>query len=869
MDYTGTTLGHYRIDSKIGEGGMGVVYRAHDTRLDRIVALKFVRAEVAAQPERLNRFRQEAVLLAALNHPNIGAIYGLEEQAGQFYLVLEFVDGETLAQRLQRGPLATRETVQFCRQIAKALSEAHEKGIIHRDLKPSNIKLTPDGSVKVLDFGVAKALSKPRGEDPETDTREGTVLGTLGYMSPEQMLGQPVTRSADIWAFGCVLVEMLSGQPAFRRTTPSEIRAAVLRGEPDWSSLPSGTPAALRTLAAVCLELDPMERLRHVGDARLLLDAAATEIGTGGSDARRVDPKPPSWRPWAAVVLTMLSVVVGYWLARVRLPVEAPGPVRLALAPPPGLEPVLAFGPTVAISPDGRTVAFVWENGTGPMLYLKRPEDLEARPMTGTRGARSPFFSPTSQWVGFYDEDDRRLKRVSVGGGEPAAIASSNFLRGAVWAPDDSVVFAAADGLFRVAADGGEPVRVTTAELGPHMWPELLRGGNVVLFSRLSTKGSFDEADIVAVDLRGGPAKVVISGAYYARYVPTGHLVFVQGDSLLAAPFDEQAVSVTGPAVTLLKNVWTSSWTGYADFAISATGTLVYVAGGPHPATATLASVDRLGASSPLVNESRAYRVPRVSPDGRHVAVTLVDRQVDIWTYDLSRNVLNRLTDSPSWDAYPIWDPLMQWVAFSSTRDGVAAIYRQHLRANTVEKLVATASPTYPNSWSGRLLAYEEANPQTGLDLWVYSFDSGTSTVFLRTPFNESKAEFSPDGRFIAYESTEDGQQTEVYVRPYPAVNPRRKVSTNGGTSPRWGPRGSELYYRIAGRVLAVPMKLTPDVQVGRPRELVAGPYGGYDPSPNGQAFVVVQHMLPGDPPTRINLVMNWFDELKRAGAPR
>jgi dipeptidyl aminopeptidase/acylaminoacyl peptidase len=366
-----------------------------------------------------------------------------------------------------------------------------------------------------------------------------------------------------------------------------------------------------------------------------------------------------------------------------------------------------------------------------------------------------------------------------------------------------------------VPAGGGVPKAVTRSEAGQQWWPTLLPGGRVALFTSLPARGTFDEADIVAVGLTGGSPKVILRSAYYPRYSPTGHLTFVQGDSVLAAPFDAESLTVTGPAVTLLKGVWISSWMGYADFAFSETGTLVYVSGGPHPTRATLASVDRAGNANTLINEQRAYRVPRVSPDGRQVAVTLVDQQVDIWTYDLFRKSLNRLTDSPSWDAYPQWQPGMQWMAFSSMRDGLAGIYRQDLRNGTVEKLVAAQHPTYPRSWSpdGRLLAYDEENPQTGLDIWIYSMDSRSPTVFLRTPYNESGAEFSPDGRFIAYESGEAGEHA--------------------------------------------------------PRELFNGPYGAFDALPNGQSFVMVKEMAAGDPPTQINFVLNWFDELKRVTAIR
>ncbi|MGH2436429.1 MAG: protein kinase domain-containing protein [bacterium] len=865
----GEALGHYRIVEQIGEGGMGVVYRAHDTRLNRAVAIKVLRPEVATNADRLARFKREAHLLAALNHPNVAAIHGLEEHAGTFFLVLELVEGETLAQRLARGPLGVRETIDIARQIAGAMEAAHEKGIVHRDLKPGNVKVKSDGTVKVLDFGLARALEDDKhGDDPtaaDARTREGVILGTPAYMSPEQARGGPVDSATDIWAFGCVLFEMLTGAKAFDGASDADVRAAVLLGDLPWASL-AGTPSSLRTLVTYCLVRDRKNRLRHMADVRLFLDSAETGASSVTDQADASPPRPAWLRPVAVGGLTILGLVGGFAVARFLGRSEPLTAIHLPTAPPSGLAPRLGFGPSVAVSPDGRTAVYVLESGTHSMLYLKRLDDLEARPIGGTQGGRSPFFSPRGEWVGFYDEDDRKLKRVSIGGGEPVVIADADFRVGAAWAPDDTILFASNYGLVRVPAAGGTPQPVTKAEAAQHRWPTLLPGGRVALFTSSAARGTFDQADIVAVDLNGGSPKLVLKSAYYPHYAPTGHLIFVQGDSVVAAPFDPESLAVTGPAVALLKDLWVSSWTGYADFAFSDTGTLVYISGGRQPTRSTLVSVDRTGKARPLLDERRAYRVPRVSPDGRQVAVTLVDQQVDIWTYDLFRKTLNRLTDSPSWDAFPLWEPGARWMAFSSTRDGLASIYRQDLRNGTVEKLVAARYPTYPSSWSpdGRLLAYWEENPETGLDIWIYSIDSRSRKVFLRSPYNESNPEFSPDGRFIAYESGEAGGQTEIYMRPYPEINPRRKVSANGGRSPRWGSNGKELFYRVGGKLMALDIETRPDLLHGAPRELFDGPYGQYDALPNGQSFVMVQEMATGDPPTRINFVLNWFEELKR-----
>jgi dipeptidyl aminopeptidase/acylaminoacyl peptidase len=870
---TGRMLGHYRIVQKIGEGGMGVVYRGQDIRLGRPVAIKVLRQELATNPERVARLKREAHILASLNHSNIAAIYGFEEDGENSFLAMEFVEGATLADHIAHGRLRTREAIDVARQIGRAIEEAHDKGIVHRDLKPANVKITPDGTVKVLDFGLAKALE----DEPDSNgssfadvkTRDGLIMGTAAYMSPEQTRGLRVGRETDIWAYGCVLFEMLTGKKAFSGRTPADVEVAILAGEPAWELLSPDTPPSLRTLLHCCLEPEPKKRLRHIGDAHLLLEAATESSALSSERARAAHKR--RGRQW---LLAMSGLVAIGLLGAIAFPrfvarVDQPGPMHLPMAPPLPLRPNLRFGPSVAVSPDGRAVVYVLESGTTTMLYLKRLEDVEARPMQGTEGARTAFFSPGSgEWIGFYDEDGRKLKKVSVRGGEPIPIMEADFQRGAVWASDDTILFASSSGLVRVPASGGKPQSVTTAGASEHGFPTLLPGGRVVLFTRQPDRGNYDdEADIMAVRLPDGTPKVVLRSAYYPRYSMTGHLIFVQGDAVLAAPFDTESLEVTGPSVTVLKDLWISKVNGYANLAFSDTGTLVYISGGPHPSQATLVSVDRTGKDTTLIADRRAYRLPRVSPDGRQIALTLIDRQLDIWIYDLNRQTLNRVTDSPAWDGYPIWERGGRWITFSSMRDGLPSIYRQDLVNGTVEQLVKTNSPAYSaGSWSpdGKRLAYAEEDPQTGFDIWIYSLDTRSRQPFLRTPFNEANPEFSPDGRFIAYESSEEGRQTDVYVRPYPAINPRKKISTNGGTEPRWGPNGRELFYRIGGKLMAVDIQTTPELVAGVPSELFEGPYGGYDVLPNGRSFVMVREMAADDPPTRINLVVNWFEELKQ-----
>jgi Tol biopolymer transport system component len=525
----------------------------------------------------------------------------------------------------------------------------------------------------------------------------------------------------------------------------------------------------------------------------------------------------------------------------------------------------LALGPTLAISRDGETLAYVLERGTTAMLYVKNSDDLEPRAMAGTEGARTPFFSADGRWIGFFDTDDRKLKKVSRAGGEPIPIADADYQWGAAWTKDDVIVFSSIyTGLVRVSAEGGPTEPVTKAGVFQHSWPRLL-GDELVLFTIFGERGNFDESSIAVVPLSGGAPRVVLESGYFPHYAPTGHLIFVQGDSVMAAPFDPRALKVTAPAVPVLDGVWTSPWTGYADFAFSDTGTLVYVSGGPNRARATLVSVTRDGTASPLGQEVRPFGTPRLSADGRQLAVTIGDRQVDAWSYDLVQSSLHRLTYSPSWDAFPLWDPRGEWVAFSSMQEGLPAVYRKNLRTDAVEKLAGANHPAYPGSWSvdGKLLAYWEENPETGLDIWIHSLETG-SEPFLRTVHNESDPEFSPDGRFIAYESNETGKMIEIYARPYPEGHPATKISNEGGRSPRWREDGKEIYYIVDGRVMAVSVEAGPGLVASAPRELFAGPYGRYyDVAPDGLKFFMIEETSDDASPTHVNYIVNWFEKLK------
>ncbi len=681
----GTTLGPYAVTAKIGEGGMGEVYQATDTKLNRQVALKILPEAFAADPDRLARFQREAQVLASLNHPNIATIHGLEETEDTRALVLELVEGPTLAERIAQGPIPLDETVAIASQIADALEAAHEQGVIHRDLKPANVKVKDDGTVKVLDFGLAKALEASPGSDPSQSptltaaaTQMGVIMGTAAYMAPEQAKGKPVDKRADVWAFGCVLFEMLTGRRPFRGDDISTTLARVIDRDPDWDELPASLPPVIPIYLRRCLEKDPKQRVHDVADVRLAL-AGAFDVPAPPAVER---PEPvaavPQLQVWqrpipAAVAALVIAAIAGGMVWGLVRPAPAPaGTVaRFPFILPEG--DVMGIADGMALSPDGRMLVYAGEREGVQQLFVRRRDQMTVRPLGGTEGARHPFFSPEGAWVGFFA--DGSLKKVALAGGPPVTLcAAGGFLGGATWGPDDTIVFASFDAyaLMQVSAAGGEPRPLTAPSEGTfHRWPTFVPGGEAVLY----TRGTLDALEVAVVSVDTGAQQTLVQGSD-GTVTASGHLVFGREASLWAVPFDTDQLTVSGEPTPMVEGVQVNQ-NGWAQYEVADDGTLVYLpTAGDDADQAELVWVDRVtGDETPLGAPLRAYRSARISPDGTRVAIEIRDQQDDIWVWDLTGGTLTRLTLDAGGDFVGIWTRDSQRVIFSSTRAGLPALF--------------------------------------------------------------------------------------------------------------------------------------------------------------------------------------------------
>jgi len=876
----GAQLGPYEIVSPIGAGGMGEVYRAKDTKLGRDVALKILPESFVHDPERIARFRREAHVLAALNHPHIAQIHCLEEANGSQFLVLELVDGESLDKRISSGPIHVEEALRIAKQIAEALEAAHEKGIIHRDLKPANIALTKNGHVKVLDFGLAKAAADGLAVDPESptmtvgSTREGLILGTAAYMSPEQALGKPVDRRTDIWAFGCVLYEMLTGRRAFGGETVTHAVAAILEREPDWSALPPATPPRARQLLQRCLEKDPRRRLHHVADARIELEDLHA-VRPPAAELPRAAPAAGQrqWRPTVLVVAAAAAIVAGGAVAlRYLTPSPLTGPAtRLSISASGRITPQLS----AAISPEGRRVAFVSTDADGrSMMWIRALDSLQARVVPGTEDAAHPFWSPDGRSLGFIAGG--KLKRVDAeGGGVQTLAETGGFRTGGAWNRGGVIIFSpAGQQLAAVPASGG-PVSHLAAS---GIWPSFLPDDRHFLYW---SSGSAEPRSrgVYVGSLNSSVTKQLISSDFKGAYAAPGYLLFVRDETLLAQSFDADRLELRGEPTVVAEGVWGASTAAQASFSVSPTGTLAYVNATLH--NMQVLAFDRSGRpQGPVTQPDRYFDVvPQLSPSGKQMAIARGPYgHESIWLFDLATSTSSRLTLNPDWSHTPVWSSDGARVIFMSGRGPGVAGSRLNLKnVNGVgqdEVLLELTPPAAAALWDwssdGRFIVYSVVGEARRVaDLWVLPLDGARKPYpFLQSAFHKTQAQIAPNGKWIAYTSYESGKD-EVYVQSFPLPGSKRQISIDGGVQPRWRRDGAELFYLALNQTLmAVPIKddgrfeAGPPVPLFRTKMLPQGSqstwfFTAYDVTADGRRFVL--NVPPEDPGPPITVVLNWM----------
>jgi serine/threonine-protein kinase len=897
-DLAGQKIGSFEVGEVIGRGGMGVVYLARDTKLDRSVAIKSMPAELQADSTAQMRFKREAKLLASLNHPNIAVIHDIIEQdAGSGYLVLEYIPGQTLTERIAHKALKLQDALSIGRQVAEALLGAYEQGVTHRDLKPGNIKITPEGRVKVLDFGLAKAVATQ--ERPEsTITQPGRIVGTPAYMSPEQARGNPTDHRTDIWSFGCVMYEMLTGHLPFDGETATDTVARILERQPDWQALPQKTPANIRVMLRRCLEKNSQQRLQHIGDAAieinetLNLPGAVPPVTTSSASiSPATDKRLLIGAVAACLVLMAMAASLTTWILKpstsplssqvVRFPVALPQSQQAAYSNP-------LYG-KLALSPDGGRIAYIAsENGIN-QLFVRELDSVETRRILGTEDAHSPFFSPDGNWVAFFTEG--RLKKVSLETGIVLDICFvSPVSHGGCWARTDNTIYftrGPSSGLSKVSAQGEQtPVPVTNPDRADgqmlHTMPTALPGGKDILFT-IATDENQDKWRIALLSVETNNWRQLSlrgSNAHYVEYGGIGYLVYAGLDSLLAVPFDLKDRRVTGSEVKVIEGVSTGT---AALFSLSANGTLVYASEGIEISKSILVWVDLQGKKEQLPLAPDTYAGPRLSPDGQQLAVIKVPTSAtsDIFIGRLARPALTRITDNPSFDLWPVWGPVSKRITYGSARidnNRIPSLFSVSADGSGEEPLteVNPKEGQLPCSWSGdeQKLAFvsvgNEADEISSFDIWVLSMEDGRQArKFLTTRYNEKMPAFHPRGDWIAYTSDISGRY-EVYVRRYPSGNDRRQISFDSGDEPIWDPSGKTLYYRSGNTMKAVAIEVETSFSLGEPNDLFTefvernSMVRNYDFDPVNRRFIMVKPLQEESTPTQINVVLNWFEELKR-----
>jgi Tol biopolymer transport system component len=889
---SGTKFGSYEVVAQIGAGGMGEVYQAHDTKLARDVAIKVLPEGVAHDTERLARFQREAKMLAALNHPNIATIFGLEQSGATHYLVMELVPGDTLQLRVKRdGPVPVEEALAIAKQIAEALEAAHEKGIIHRDLKPANVKLTPEGKVKVLDFGLAKAFAGDASTEDMSNsptlsmaaTMQGVILGTAAYMSPEQARGKAVDKRTDIWAFGCVLYELLTGKQTFHGEDVTDILAAVVRAEPDWTLLPTNISPSIRVLLQRCLRKDKRQRTPDAATIRIEIeDAIAAPKDSGAAQAASV---PGSKLPWAvaAALVVLLVVMAGVWWRSTR-PVEQPLRPLVRLDVDLGSDVSLGspYGANAILSPDGTRIVYVSQN----QLYTRRLDQPNATELAGTQRAYAPFFSPDGQWVAFFKGG--QLQKISVDGGAVESLCVATDGQGGSWGEDGNIIVAlnTVGGLSRIPSAGGPPTPVTDLQRGEyqHIWPQILPGGKAVLFTVLTTTGTAGADNVEVMSLVDHQRKTLVRGGTFGRYLPTGHLIYMNRGTLFAVPFDVVRLEIHGTPVAVLDQVGYNAIDGSAQIAFSQTGTLIYLSGGANSGLLTVAWLDGAGKIQPLLAKPGAYGRPSMSPDGLRLAVEATEAGgTDIWVYDWQRDTMTRLTFSGT-ALDPVWSPDGRYIAFRTVDEGISMTRSDG--SGKPQPLTQTKNTQYPWSFTpdGKRLAFIESNAGAYL-IWSVPLESdgaglraGKPEAFLQSQADQRAPSFSLDGRWMAYSSDESGT-FQVYVRAFPDKGGKWQISNSDGTYPIWSRTGHELFFEtLDNHIMIAAYAVKGDSFVAdKPRAWSGKQLGGaanatknVDLAPDGKRIIALMPAETAeDQKARSHVIFleNFFDEVRRRTA--
>ena len=897
----GTRLGAYEVSATIGAGGMGEVFRAKDTKLGRDVAIKVLPAAFAQDPERLARFEREARVLASLNHTNIAHIYGFESAAladgtTLHFLAMEMVEGEDLSARLRRGALPVDETIAIARQIAEGLEEAHEHGIVHRDLKPANIKLTPDGKVKILDFGLARAYeSNGTSSAPDVShsptmsrhmTEAGMIMGTAAYMSPEQARGKTVDKRADIWAFGVVLFEMLTGERLFAGETVSDTLASVLKDAPRFAALPASTPPRLRRLVERCLERDIRVRLRDIGEARV--EIAKIEAGAPESGAVSVPAGPSSHGPERRVIPLLLAtaavaIIATLGVARYFLSaaVTTGAIAHVSLALPDGHELGTVHLRPFAISADGTNLVYVGLHEGTNQLYLRSLSEPSPRVLEGTVGGASPFFSPDGKWIGFFA--DRKLKKIAVGGAALQTLADAPYQRGGSWGSDGYIYFAPANsgGIWRVRESGGPAEEVTKKDTPKgeisHRWPHFVAGTNTLLFGMWTGPGD-DEQNVAVQTIGESKHHVLVTRGGSPRYAAaTGMLLYTHMGTLFAVPWRPpqtdlgQAVPVAMPEQTFDAGLNESAGT----FDVSRDGALAYLSGGRARNSSRLVWIDRNGKATLPPLPERNYETAVISPEGRRAIVQIREGLISLWMFDLARNTLTPIGTGAGSSQAPVWTPDGSRVIYRATRRGLRGIYWRLVDGSSEEEALTTKPDVLPSpstiSPDGRFLVFTETGAQVEDDngLWVMQLDGDrTPRRLFPQADDEESPQLSPDGKWVAFEGPVSARK-EIHVSPFPGPGPRHQISTSGGAEPLWSRDGRELFFQEGARLMVAAVTASGTFASEPPRLLYEGRFLGsvnsrtpWSITPDGSRFLRIQRVEAERAITRVDLVLNWFKEL-------